>query len=72
MVANCGVRIVSVCSSLETMFSNTVQLKDTHLVQSCLEIGWLGRTVAGCLSVFGSVQSWWTVVQEGVRDKLCH
>lgn len=31
MVANCGVRMVSVSSSLETMLSNTVQLKDTLL-----------------------------------------
>lgn len=39
MVANWGVKMVSVSSSLETVLSNTVHL--THLVQSCLEIGWL-------------------------------
>lgn len=49
MVANCGVRMVSVSSSLETILSNTVHL--THLVQSCLAIGWLRRTEGVCLSL---------------------
>lgn len=56
MAANCGVRMVSVSSSLETMVSNTVHLKETHLVQSCLEIlprspslAWKDR---GCLCLW--------------------
>lgn len=49
---NCGVRIVSVSSSLEMALSNAVQLKDeAHLVQSCLERSWLGRTEGVCVSL---------------------
>lgn len=46
--------MVSVSSSLEAMLSNTTlsALKGhSYLVQSCLEIGWLGRTEGVCLSV---------------------
>ena len=52
--ADCGARIVSASSSSETALSNTVHLKDeAHLVQSCLERGWLGRAegVCVCLSL---------------------
>lgn len=75
MVVDCGVRIVSVSSSLEATLSNTTLSAfkgHSYLVQSCLEVGWLGRTEGVCLSVFGSVQSWCTVKQEGVRDNLYH
>lgn len=52
--ANCGARIFSVSGSSETALSNTVHLKDkAHLMWSCLEGGWLGRTggVCVCLSL---------------------